>query len=588
MLKQLPDLRNRIMPLHLVLLCGCLLLGAWLRLHALQAHGLWFDEILTALRSREDVGWLLWGSPPVRFRPVSYLITHFFLLLFGESDFIVRLPSVMEGILGLAVMYKMGATLYGRREGLLGALLLALSPFHICYSQEARFYALLLLLSLLTVLFLWKALAGGNRWFWVAFLVTTALNVYNHPVACFVLVAELAFVGLMWLWKRRITGFRLSLHFISGALILGLVLLMVGPLYYAALPQDVKFPLVLPGGEEGPTVRLSSSLVLNLFSAFGAGSGLALYAFAEIALLGLLLSSRPGARKVLLLLLSMMCVPLLVLPFVRGAAPFAYKYFIFILPLYLLLVARGMSGLGEIIHYAAQSERERSRHGFPSRISRTGLRSHTLMKPTERMGNAAQASIITITPGDWDDKAQSVTKICVGWFRSSLGKAIPVAVFLLLVSLDLVAVSDYYRERTEDWREMGAFLRQNARPGEIIVSPLVYPEPYLTSGAHILSYYTPVGQEGVALSVTTSLADLEETYLRHARVWLVLVPPYTALPAGTTDWLSGHEYVEYSFYPRFKVLCLNNDRRDRSTEAFAPSHPLTAPYATGKGMKMEE
>ncbi len=571
-LKWLPGLRNRIMPLHLVLLCGCILLGAGLRLHALQAHSLWFDEILTAMRSREELGWLLWGSPPVRFRPVSYVLTHFFLLLLGESDFIVRLPSVMEGVLSIAVMYKVGTALYGRIEGTIGALLLALSPFHICYSQEARFYALMLLLSLLTVLFLWKAATAderrympmsnlfafigvqrripavvasattkavttgpqnrcggvvgleGRKWFWAAFFVTTALNVYNHPVACFVLVAELAFVGLTWLWEQRTVSWQVSLYSAIGALILGLVLLTVGPLYYSALPDDVKFPLVLPGGEEGTAVRLSPSIPLNLFSAFGAGGGLALYVFAEVALLGLLVSCRPGTRKVLLLLLSMLCLPLLMLPFVRGTAPFAYKYFIFMLPLYLLLVARGMTGLGEIIHaYIGQG--------------------------------------------------------------SSLGKAIPVAVCLLLVSLDLAAVRDYYRQRTEDWREMGAFLRQNARSGEIIVSPLVYPEPYLTSGAHILSYYDPIGQEGADFSVTTSPADLEKTYLRHEKVWLVLVPPYTVLPEGTTDWLSGHEYLEYSFHPRFKVLCINNNHnawRDRSTDAVEPLQPLTSSRAAEK------
>ncbi len=61
-----------------------------------------------------------------------------------------------------------------------------------------------------------------------------------------------------------------------------------------------------------------------------------------------------------------------------------------------------------------------SRHGFPSRISRTGLRSHAPMKPAERTEDAEQA--FTAVPDAWDNMAHSVTsvtKIRVGWFHNS-------------------------------------------------------------------------------------------------------------------------------------------------------------------------
>jgi mannosyltransferase len=44
------------------------------------------------------------------------------------------------------VVAHLGARVYGRTIGLLAALLVALSPFHLFYAQEVRFYSFIELL----------------------------------------------------------------------------------------------------------------------------------------------------------------------------------------------------------------------------------------------------------------------------------------------------------------------------------------------------------------------------------------------------------------------------------------------------------
>jgi len=68
--------------------------------------------------------------------------------IFGDSPTAVRMPSVIAGSLAVLAIFHLGRLLYGVRTGLLAAALLAISTTSIFYSQEARSYAWLLLLSI--------------------------------------------------------------------------------------------------------------------------------------------------------------------------------------------------------------------------------------------------------------------------------------------------------------------------------------------------------------------------------------------------------------------------------------------------------
>ncbi|MBL8058800.1 MAG: glycosyltransferase family 39 protein, partial [Anaerolineales bacterium] len=66
--------------------------------------------------------------------PLQFLFLKGWLALAGESEFALRWPSVLAGLLGVAVVVPAGRALAGRRAARLAALWLALSPFLIWYS----------------------------------------------------------------------------------------------------------------------------------------------------------------------------------------------------------------------------------------------------------------------------------------------------------------------------------------------------------------------------------------------------------------------------------------------------------------------
>ncbi|MBI1879761.1 MAG: glycosyltransferase family 39 protein, partial [Chloroflexi bacterium] len=83
--------------------------------------------------------------------PLDYVVSYLWIRLgqindpvraLAGSEAWLRIPAVVWGTLALPLAYQLGRTLLGNSEGLLFMALLAFSPLHVRYSQEARPYAL--------------------------------------------------------------------------------------------------------------------------------------------------------------------------------------------------------------------------------------------------------------------------------------------------------------------------------------------------------------------------------------------------------------------------------------------------------------
>lgn len=120
-------------------------LGAILRFYRIGHHGLWIDEAFSVWMGRQPVGEMLdWLVRVDQHPPLYYLLLHLWMGL-GDTEAIVRIFSALCATLTIPVVYVFGRRLLGARAGLLAALILAVSPFHVRLAQEARMYALLAL-----------------------------------------------------------------------------------------------------------------------------------------------------------------------------------------------------------------------------------------------------------------------------------------------------------------------------------------------------------------------------------------------------------------------------------------------------------
>ena len=89
------------------------------------------------------------------------------------------MPSLLAGVATVPLVYVLGARTVGRAAGLAGAALLALSPFAIFYASEARAYALMTLIVVLSTLALLRALETNERRWWAAFALLQAAAMYS-------------------------------------------------------------------------------------------------------------------------------------------------------------------------------------------------------------------------------------------------------------------------------------------------------------------------------------------------------------------------------------------------------------------------
>jgi 4-amino-4-deoxy-L-arabinose transferase-like glycosyltransferase len=171
-------------------------------LRLLAGRSLWLDEATSITQAHMSFSGM-WNSlrssdvqPPLH-DTLLWLINH----VVGDSELAMRSPSLLAGTLLIPVVYAIGHDLWDRRTGLIAAVLTTVAPFAIWYSQEARMYAVFMLL---TSLALWAQVRileaqsepGQRRWrWWALYSVSTAAVAWTQYLgSLFAVVQQVAFV----------------------------------------------------------------------------------------------------------------------------------------------------------------------------------------------------------------------------------------------------------------------------------------------------------------------------------------------------------------------------------------------------------
>ncbi len=194
-----PNLHLPMPTRHLRAVAGLTLLAALLRLPTLGTQSFWLDESVTVrLVRRSFVGMLsaLPGSESTP--PLYYVLAWPWTRVFGSGEVGLRLLSALFGILTVPVVYAAAVRLVSRRAGVVAGALAATSPLLIWFSQEARAYALLTLLSAVLLLLFARVLERPTPRRYALWALTAALALATHYFAVFVIAPQLA-----WLLMRR-------------------------------------------------------------------------------------------------------------------------------------------------------------------------------------------------------------------------------------------------------------------------------------------------------------------------------------------------------------------------------------------------
>ena len=123
------------------------------------------------------------------------------ILVFGEDAWSLRLPAVLFGIAGLWALYHFARRMAPGHEPLLAVSLLAVSYYHVWFSQNARGYTGLLFWAVLGSSLFVRNLQGPRIGLSVSYAAVMALALYTHLTALFVVAAHGLIYLYLLLWK---------------------------------------------------------------------------------------------------------------------------------------------------------------------------------------------------------------------------------------------------------------------------------------------------------------------------------------------------------------------------------------------------
>lgn len=322
-----------------VLLLLIIVFGSALRLYKLGEWSFWIDEIFTINHARahfSDLETLVRNIPPNRnWFPISTILLGQLLNKSVVTEFASRLPALIFGILSIPLFFLLIKRVYSSGPALIAVSLLALSPWHLQWSQNARGYTSLLLFFYLALFAFYWGLEKNKPGYILLFFILTYLSVSERLVALLIFPVILVYlIVLKWLKFDLPAGY--NARFFS---ILGLPIIGVGVIELVNYLINRTSRLVDIGSEIADTfvgLSLENPLSQAVFIAFSIGIPVLVFGFFS-GIYFVRQKSRPG-----LLLFSAASIPFFL---VIVATPFMFteeRYAFVALPGFLILCALGL------------------------------------------------------------------------------------------------------------------------------------------------------------------------------------------------------------------------------------------------------
>ena len=341
MTKVLTNLAQKItkipLSIYLSLTVGLALL---VRLLSLAKASIWHDEGYTTMIINLPPSEIIQTTISDVHPPLYYLLLHYWQAVFGSSVVSLRGFSVACGVAIVVLMYFLLRRLFSENVARLGTLFVALGPFLVRYSQEARMYALATLIAVGATYVFVRALSSKHRSYiwWILYGILIALGLYTQYF-----LALLVPVHLIYAWFSLGGGkqglaklFRLPGLWLSG--LVGLILF--SPWIPSMFAQVTR---VSDGFWIPPISWFDIPNTLSMFMVYDDTLTRWLgvtFTFGLVALAVYLAVKRPKQRSAIWLLISWLMLPMIIIALLSLKSPVFYdRYFSFSAPAFYALLA---------------------------------------------------------------------------------------------------------------------------------------------------------------------------------------------------------------------------------------------------------
>jgi len=321
-----------------------LVLAFGLRLPQLNGS-LWLDEAAQLLESSRP--WSQQLNISADFQPPLIHLLLFFTLKISTAEWWLRaIVALIPGLITIWASYEIGRKIINQKAGIITALLLATSSFHIFYSQELRPYSLPTMWAVLSWLPLLKAvrLKRFSRLHWLSYTIISLLGFYSSYLYPFFWITQ--FIWVIWQQRHKLQ------EMIASAFLIGLGFAPWLPAFFEQLRVGGTVREKLPGWDQVASISQlkSPALVVGKFIYGVMNIEPTLFFIATFLLISLIFSylfylnlnkfKKPKALKNLILISSWLFLPLLLAWIVSFWVPVIRpKRVLFLLPATYLLIS---------------------------------------------------------------------------------------------------------------------------------------------------------------------------------------------------------------------------------------------------------
>lgn len=187
-----------------IILVVIVIIGAFLRFWQLGEWSFWTDEVQTVFDAE---AFSLTNSP---INPIPYIAAKFSVAISEKLGFMIdvgdewniRLIFCIIGIVSIPYIFVLGKSLYSSRIGLFAASFVALSSWHLFWSQNARSYIITFLFGVLTAWFFYRAFERDSTVLTLCALFSCICLILSHLLAAAIVPALGVYTILQLLEER--------------------------------------------------------------------------------------------------------------------------------------------------------------------------------------------------------------------------------------------------------------------------------------------------------------------------------------------------------------------------------------------------
>ncbi len=224
-----------------------IILGFLTRIYNIDKYGVWYDEQISILIANgqnhvelpttfnnskfsetNTLDGVLKSTISDNGNSIAYnVVLHFWLSLFGNSDFNARILSLIFSVISIIVAYKFSNAYFNNRSlSLLVALMFAVHPLLVHFGQETRVYSMALLFSFLSSYYFFHIVfEKASVYYYLLYSTTTFISLTSHYLSAPIFIAHLiifvVYTRDKQIWIKYISSGILTLGLFSSWLFVG-------------------------------------------------------------------------------------------------------------------------------------------------------------------------------------------------------------------------------------------------------------------------------------------------------------------------------------------------------------------------------